>query len=387
MAWAAYGGQSQVLTTSQDGSDARLLAQEGEVTALSWGSALPGGDSALTVSLHTPHRHRTPALNPGRLVTAFRGGPVWHGTLTEPAPNSAGGWDATAQGQGTYGNNWRAVYSSVDANNQVSVNNILDDAIGGRGQPNATGGSLRWRRARNLDVTPGLDRQAAFEKGSRSITEALNGFAESGALTWWIERYSAEVQIIPLPKVTAPSRLLVTADPAGRTLSGYYNACFLRYQATEDATGQPAAYGLTWVGLPGQWARHGRLEGYADYSNAGVMPGQAAGDRATGLLDAYQAIAYTGEFTVIPGQVLTLGGTPVDLGCEEAGEVYKVIGSDMGYGGEHDPADLVSFLAGGYVWDDVAQAAKITPYTYVAQDFASLTAAMAPPPAMPKTMT
>jgi hypothetical protein len=376
----AFGGQAQVFSALRDGSDIRAVGQEGLVDSLSWGSALPGGDATMSMSVAMARRYRTPAFEPGRLVEVHRGGPVWRGTMAEPEPAENGGWLVTAQGEGTYGNNFRARFYNTDRPD-------LDQIIGNAIDPTRAG-AMQWTSPGNLNGTPGLDRDQKFESGSQSVTEALNTMtAAKGALTWVIDRYRSRLRIYPLPRITAPTRLLLTADMPGRTLNGYYNAMWVRHQMTEDQSGNPAQFGLTGVFFNGPAARYGALEGYADFANAGVMTGAEPGDRATAILNAYQATAYTQEFTVTPGQVLTLGGGTVDLGTERAGEVYAVIGTagptDMLLnGGEVSALHQVCFLSGAYHWDDFAQAARITPYQLVRTDFANLVQAMAPPPAV-----
>jgi hypothetical protein len=383
--WAAYGGQSQVLTTRRDGGDARVLGQEGDVQALTWESALPGGDTAMNCVLSMGSRYRTPAVSPGRLVEVHRGGLAWRGTMMEPAPNEAGGWAVTAIGEGSYGNNLRAI-DGGGAGGQGGTPASCDAMVQG-----AINRGLRWYKPFLLDLVPGIDTTQLYEKGSRSVTEALNAFCDGGTLTWQVSHRPGnllrgssvgQIDVIQLPSIYEPTRLLVTADPAARTLAGYYTAMVLRYQtsANDAAT---ASYDVAQLRVPWLVDRYGQIEGYADYSNGGYMSGPQALIKAGSVLGAYQATSYSQGFTATPGMVLTLGGSPVDLGTERAGEVYRVIFSDFGAGGEVNSADPVTFLAGGYVWDDIAQAARITPYQFIANDFSSLVSQMAPPPVMP----
>jgi hypothetical protein len=360
-----YGGQSQVLTANQDGTDRRLAGQEGQVVSLGWSSQLPGGDISLQMAVAMSDRHRSPAFEAGRLVWVYRGVEVWRGTMAEPSPRPAGGWDLTAQGEGSYGNNFRATFSGQP--NQM-ISNIPFGAIN-RG--------LRWTRVMDLDGQPGMDLTQVFEDTSRTVTEALNAYTAGGTLTWAVSRDRSQVEVFRMPRITEPTRLLVTADPAGRTLNGFYTAMFVRYQASQDADGQPAVYSWARVNNDARQAAYGTTEGNADYSNAGVMDGTRASNYARGLLNAYQARAYTQALTVTPGMVLTLGGTPVDLGTERAGEVYRVISSETGAEADIEP---VAFLGGKYDWDDFAQAARIEPYHFISQDFGALVTAMAPPP-------
>ena len=109
------------------------------------------------------------------------------------------------------------------------------------------------------------------------------------------------------------------AGPPGRTLAGYYNRLYLRYQVTADGNGGTATYANAHVENPASARRFGELEGYGDWSQAGVADDLKALGWARGVLAAYQSASYTTAFAVTPGQVLTLGGTPVDLGTERAG--------------------------------------------------------------------
>jgi hypothetical protein len=361
--WAGYGGQAQVLTARQDGGDQRLAGQEGQVVSLGWSSQLPGGDMSLQMAVAMSDRRSSTAFEAGRLVQAYRGGVVWRGTMAEPSPRPAGGWDLTAQGEGSYGNNFRATFGSP-----AQPNNMITSAVG-RG--------LRWTRVMNLDGVPGMDLTQVFEDTSRTVTEALNAYTAGGTLTWAVNRDRARIEVFPMPRITAPTRLLVTADPPGRTLNGFYTGMFVRFQLTEDQSGQPAAYSWVFEEETGRRGAYGALEGNADYSQAGVMTAGTARNYARGLLNAYQARAYTQTLTVTPGMVLTLGGTPVDLGTERAGEVYRVISSETGAEADLEP---VAFLGGKYDWDDFAQAARIEPYQFISQDFSALVTAMAPPP-------
>jgi hypothetical protein len=386
--YAAFGGQSGVISTDQKGRDLRLLAQEGQTQALTWGSALPGGDSTLTMTVSMDSRHRSPAMNAGRLITVYRGDIVWRGTMAEPQPSASGGWDVTAQGIGTYGNNFRALDGGGSAGGTpASCNAMIDGAIA-RGLP--------WVRRENLDA--GIDQTQLYEKGSRSVTEALNAFTDGGTLTWEVGGFDRRIRVRPLPMLPPvstggprpamrPTRLLICADSVGRALAGYYDAMVIRYQSSGDDQGGAATYDVAEAWFPPQIDEHGRLEGYADFSNAGTMGLGEAQGRAFGILTAYQAISYTQAFTATPGMVLTLGGSPVDLGCEKAGEVYRVLYADLGAGGESSLADQVVFLGGAYTWDDVQQSAQITPYQFVANDFSSLVTVMAPPPVMPTALS
>jgi hypothetical protein len=68
----------------------------------------------------------------------------------------------------------------------------------------------------------------------------------------------------------------------------------------------------------------------------------------------------------------------VDLGCEQAGTVVRLMLSDFAYGGEVIPGP-VTFVAGEVEYDDSAQTLTVTPFQNVASSFSDLLAAVFPP--------
>ena len=232
----------------------------------------------------------------------------------------------------------------------------------------------------NLDTTtPGLDRSQQFDPCSKSITDAINGMCAAGGLTWEITRRGHVLRLFKMPvPPLRPTRLLIAPDPPGRTLAGYYNRLYLRYQVTADGNGGTATYANAHVENPASARRFGELEGYGDWSQAGVADDRKALGWARGVLAAYQSASYTTAFAVTPGQVLTLGGTPVDLGTERAGEVYQVLYAGGGFAGEPAQTQQVTFLGGEYQWDDIAQAASISPYQTAAASLSGLLTSMQP---------
>ncbi len=65
-------------------------------------------------------------------------------------------------------------------------------------------------------------------------------------------------------------------------------------------------------------------------------------------------------------------GTPVDLGCEQAGEVCLMMLADGPYGGEGQPSPPVTFPVGQVEYSDTEQTLAVTPYQSVASDLSSL---------------
>ena len=155
------------------------------------------------------------------------------------------------------------------------------------------------------------------DDASQSHYGFLNLLCTNGALTWYVDRANM-LRIIPIP--TVPTRLLVATDPATRTITADVNTLWVRYQATADdtsgTTSQAATYGTVQAVNQASINVHGAMEAYADLSSAGVMSSGAATSAGKAALAKYVRATYAGPFTVRQGQLLTLGGTPVDIGAE-----------------------------------------------------------------------
>jgi len=306
-----------------------------------------------------PATYRNQCFWPGWQVKITRGGhQVWSGKLDEPVPGSAG-WTLTAAGTGNRGQDFLALYASKWPNSEPdeSVNAAI-----ARGLP--------W-------VNPGVGTPAgawfgqAADSGSQTVTGLLNLICTRGGLTWYVNSQPGgqpgdDLSVFPLP--TAVSRLLVCTDPAPRTLGGDINTIYLRYMSSADdpgGTGAAAAFAVTSAQNAASVTAHQEIETYVDLSSAGVMTAGAAQAVGSSILAIYQRASFAGPFTARYGQLTTPGGVPVDPGADQAGTVVKLILADFGYGGEVTPQFPVTFIAGAYEWDDLAQTATITPYQSV----------------------
>ena len=129
-----------------------------------------------------------------------------------------------------------------------------------------------------------------------------------------------------------PTRLLIATDPQARTVAADINGLWLRYQITSDQTGTSsgtaaaATYGTVEATNAASQAVHGVMESYEDLSSAGVISAGTAQAAGQSVLAAYQRATYAGPFTIRQGQLLTMGGTPIDIGAERGiPQVAKVI--------------------------------------------------------------
>lgn len=365
----ALPGSSQAAVAPPGSAAWQWLGTLGQVTALTYSFTYPGGCDKMTMTLMVPAAYRTQMFNPGWQVKIVRGGhQVWYGKLDEPQP-SPQGWTLTAVGAGNLGTNFAAYYAPGDAWPAGIPDDVLNRAVN-RGLP--------W-------VNPGMASSPyysqfwlgqQFDTASQTVTDFLNLICTRGALGWYVSSQPGgsyggnNLTVAPLPSV--PDRLLVCTTPAARTLGGYVNYLFVRYESAADtAGGTAAAYSYTSASNPASAAAHGQLEAFLDLSNAGVMTASAAQQVGQSILALYEAAAYAGPFTASYGQLLNAGGQPVDPGAEQAGTRVRLLLTDAGYGGEVVPGD-VQFTVGSYSWDDFAQVATVTPLQSVDQSLSGL---------------
>lgn len=350
-------GASQVLTLDPSGANPRWLGRLGLVTGLTYSYAFSGGCDQLSCVLARPPDFRTDAMNPGRTVQVYRGlSKVWDGKLDEPQPSTSG-WTITAHGSGTFGSDFTALYSG-----SFTPNNVVNAAIS-RG--------LRWRNTAGISGT-GLWLGQPFDSGSQQVDSAMQGFTSEGGYGWSIDRRDGTLTVALLP--SAVDRLLVATGPVARTITADCNVMEVRYCSADDGNGNQT-FAVTEVTSAASIAVHGRMEQYLDLSGAGVMTLSAAQANGNAVLSHYVRANWAGPFTVSFGQYLTTGGYPVDLGCQHAGQVVRLILTDGGYGGEVSPAPI-TFITGAYEYDDDAQVATVTPFQSIADDLGSLMSAL-----------
>lgn len=352
-------GSTTILTMAPDGSDPQWLGQLGPVTPPVYSFAYPGGCDQMTAQLMRPPDWRIPAMDPGRIVQLYRGASkVWDGKMDEPQSSDQQGWTITAHGCGTFGTDFVAAWSSW------TPGEVVSEGIA-RG--------LRWRLpAAGLSST-GMWLSQPQNPGSETITDALNAMTSLGGYGWAIDRRDLTASLMQLP-VTA-DRFLIATQPVSRTITADVNAIYVRYCSADDGQGGQT-YSFGWVTSAPGIAKHGRMEAFLDLGDAGVMTSGEAASAGQLILARYVRANWAGPFTVMQGQVLTVGGTPVDLGAEHAGHVYQLLLADSGYGGEVSQAAPITFIGGAHSYDDAAEVATITPFQSVADDIGSLMSAL-----------
>lgn len=312
---------------------------------------MPGGCDQLSATLAVAPTVRTPAMNPGRVVQVFRGASlIWEGIMAEPVPGTDG-WALSAVGAGNYGTNYVAYYTSTSQANQP--NECISNAI--------TRG-MRWNNP-GL-ATTGMWFGSATGPAAQSVTDLLNLVCTYGGLTWYVrtDNYGNTITVTALP--ATPTRLLAANTPQGRTLGGDINTVFELYVITADntTTGAPEADGITASENPASVAAYGAQETYIDLTQAGAMSSGTAQGYGNNVLQRFVHAGFAGPFTAGPGDLMTMGGQPVDLGTDQCGTVCQLVLTDYAYGGEVTPLQPVSFLVGNYSYDDTTLSATITPF-------------------------
>ena len=416
------------ITPQQDGlvtipqlRNPKYLGQLGHVSKINYTYTVPGGCDQLTCTLQIPPDSRSDAVNHGRILTAHRGSScIWEGQLTSSVPTPTG-WNLTANGVGTYGTNfgawWQAGLGPTSGSSGWFPDGPVDFAIA-RG--------LRWVN-RGIGRPAGIYTGPTQDAGSMTVTDFMNLLCTGGNYTWELVQPASasrwppgpwELTVYPIPtdqsgnplqagppqKVQIgvinggkwkrfdlilskprkpPDLFLINTNPVARTIANDYNTIILKYEATPDipATStkkaQAATFAETFVDIPGSVSIHGRLEFYLDVTNAGAMTQAAAQAIGKNVLNKYVRANFATPFNVQPGQLVTPGGVPVDLGLNWAGQICSLQVRGEAAGGEVGFAPL-TFMIGNYVYDDDTQTATVTPYQNARTDIQSVIASLYP---------
>jgi hypothetical protein len=347
---------------------ARWLGRLGSISALTYSYTLPGGPDQMTATLMRPPSYRTDAMDPGRIVQIVRGGTViWEGTMMEPAPTSAG-WNLTAVGLGNTPQNFLAIYSTWS-----NQNDAVNQAIS------------RGLRLINPGISSDVWLGQQQDSGSLTITGLLNLFCTLGGFYWYIfVNPTGGGGLLAVPAYPqglngsqsplTPTRLLTCTVPVPRTIGNMITTMYMRYQTSAN-TATSATYAVTSETNAAQQAKYGPLEAYNDVSSAGYQTAAQVQALCEAVLNQEIPASYSNAFTVRPGELLTTGGQPIDLGTEQAGTICQALITDFASGGDVVPGPI-TFLTGSYEWDDVAEVATLTPYQSLGTSSTNLLAAI-----------
>jgi hypothetical protein len=404
--WDTTGSPNYVATKSYCGppptAGKRYLSELGQVSGITMSDTLPGGNEAMSCNLAVPSSFRHEALDPGRRVFATRGGLIiWEGILSEPQPG-VNTWQISADGTGTEGNNYKLRWGMPYPGSQPT-------ARSGQGVPSAPSGTLFcdvlpniwYAQDRGLPwcfdysdpnvpitwINQADQNSAAPDPASLSVTEycneaaAWNGSQNTPmtSMTWRVTRIGDYLwlQWLPVP-MSPPTRLLVTTDPAVRTLAGYVNRLWTAFMFQAQGSKKTPVKQLVTSYVPGSESKHGRREEYWDITGAGAMSSAQAQAYSDNVLNRYTATSWSNSFKVPHGQYLTIGGSPVDLACERAGEVVRVVLLDGPYGGEVNPTQAIVFTAGRVQYTEDDDSIEVTPFLSWKNDWSSVLQQLAP---------
>lgn len=388
----------------------KWIGRDGHVQGLRYSFSVPGGPTQASFILAVPPDYRTDALNPGRVIQGFRGGScIWEGILTEPQP-AATGWTVTVNGAGTYGSQFAAVYDS----GHWASDNVMWKA---------TGRGLRWEHD-GFGKPQTIFYGTPQDSGSLTVTDWLNLLCTSGSLYWSVEppagnMVPAPAHVIRLrqlpPAINAnplsndaaapqqysvddwqrtdlkvklarvpPDLYIVNTTPVARTLHDGYNTLVLKYTVKPDKatsstqSGTATVSAVTVVDIPYATSKAGRVEYYVDLTvGSQVLTEAQATDIGRRILTRYVNMNWTQAFSVMPGQLITNGGVPVDLGISHAGKIASVQVVNAAFGGDSGITPA-TFVIGDYEYDDDTQTATLTPYQAPRTDIASIIAELYP---------
>lgn len=383
------------------------LGQLGNINSINYSYSKPGGPTSLTLKLLRPPTYRTQAMDPGRVIQGFRGGScIWEGINQEPTPGTDG-WTLTANGAGTYGSVYTAIYSSWNADSPLSF---------------AISRGMRWKNY-GIGKPAGIYLGQAQDSGSMVITDFLNLLCTGGTLYWSVEPPKGssvpagpwEIRLRQFPtdllgspvvtddstatqwnvtnwqridlkrsaKRLPPDLYIINTNPVPRTVTDDYNSLVIKFQATADKTAtstqkaQAATYKTISVDNPASVIAHQRNEYYLDISASGVMTEANVVKLGKNILSHYVRAAFASDITVQPGQLVNNGGVPVDLGVDWSGCVAGLQVDNSAFGGEVN-YNSPTFLIGNYTFDDDSQTATVSPYQSVKTDISSIIESLYP---------
>lgn len=281
----------QVYTEASIGSDRVYLDALGQVQALRILTNKTGDLSAtwqMSLDSRTDHR----ALTPGRFVSIPVGGSAWQGVLGQPQRGSGDVWTFNAFGLPWMTKNYTAV--AATSGNGYKLDEVVDAAIS-RGLPYTRPSAL-----------PAL---GAGEQGSGAgtVADSLNTVCDTKGKTWTVNR-SRQIIAGPREPTTVAYILLANDTAGGRYPVGFVTDVIVTYIRSSD-------YSQQTITRSAASRPFGRVEYPLDITSRGAIStadAQEAGDNW--LVKNGTRLQFTGAFTVTPGQLLTPGGSAVDLG-------------------------------------------------------------------------
>ena len=417
-------------------TDPRTFNHIGKVSGLKWSFNFPGGAYQCSGLLEIPPEQRESCLTYGRILRVFRGGPkyIWDGNI-DSAVQTPKGWEFTAHGIGAQGDDFTADFPIPIMDN---ITGVVRNPWTLQGPLTAAyGRGLRWHQFSSftdgwLDITPTPDSMTITDfLNSTTSRKGLGWYvARDGLLTIGPWPTTQECTRLLVSKTQIPRTLLKAVN----TIWVYYQdgvvptPIVAGHQAYADGVhtlpqlalshgvtmlalqgvdpNVVAKYWLTDVppGGTGYWVpaitetlaglssgdavmklvkvqnaaaaqKYGVIEETLDLSSSGIITETQAEQGGNFLLGQYGRTLFTGSFVLQQGDLLSMGGVPVDIALEQAATVCRLMLTSSLVAEVN--ADTVAYTTGTAEYDVDNEALTLTPYNTFANNFMSILAATA----------
>jgi hypothetical protein len=320
--------------------DVRILGQIGRVRGVTFTSVLPGGPSSFACTVDADPNGSPSALQANRWLTVQAGGHnVWSGTL-EDAKRGAP-WQVTGLGIAMQGKKF-AAHSDTDVQGVITY---------------AMTQGLPWN-------TPSPSMPARV---GTTVLKSVFDFMNDAPL-WQVDVDGNVTTYVP---PTVPTLMMNAAQSPARTVDDMANSIFTLYNVGGVAT------------LAGPYenaasiAKFGRRQISFDLTSRGnITLAQAdTASNAVLLKTAGYGASYTEAITVRQGQLLNIGGVPVDIRFVSAGTMVRVRGTEVDHA--WDLNGSTNFVIGEAVYSDDNATLTMTPWASMRRDLASILTAAA----------
>ena len=297
-----------VFSEGVQGGDRYHLDAIGLVSGVRYSTSAKG-DLAASWQMQLDPKTDHTALKPGRGIRLpFGANKGWAGTLGNPRRGDV--WEFNAQGSAWLANNRIAVGASGggSGSNGLDLDDVVDAAIT-RGLP--------WTRPSSL---PALT-DGSQQDGTSRLSDALDTVCDAKGKLWNVSR---DGEITAATRPTSATYLLLANDTAGgRTVLGFVTDVWVTYW--DQSTWMVKTILRESVSKP-----FGVFEDVLDITDLGpITQTQAEGHGDNWLAKRAPRLRFTQAFTVTYGQLLTIGGTAVDLATvQAAGSAVRVLLTD-----------------------------------------------------------
>lgn len=293
-----------VFTEAPGGGDRCHLDVIGVVGGLRYSTSINGDLTASwQMQLDPKTNHR--ALAPGRTVRLPYGAAKgWRGVLGNPRRGDV--WEFNAQGFPWLAKNRLAVSSG--SGNGLDLDDVVDEAIS-RGLP--------WTRTASLPALAAGTQQ----DGTQSLSDSLTTVCDAKGKLWTVDR---DGNVTAAVRPTNVAYILQANDTAGgRTVIGFATDVFVTYWDIDT-------WGVATVLRSVTSRPYGDFEDVLDITDLGpITETQAQEHGDNWLAKRAPRLRFTQAFAATHGQLLSPGGTPVDLATVQAHDgLVKVLLTD-----------------------------------------------------------